>query len=85
MQIGMFSITLSHFEHEFLCMMGALTFLKNVILYLVFFFGGKLWIGDKVIWGCMYNLGVVEKKQCHKKKNVNPFTTKLRLIMSPSF
>jgi len=49
------------------------------------FFLGKLWIGDKAIWGWMYNLSGVPKKKCHKKKNMNPFTIKLRLIMSPSF
>jgi hypothetical protein len=63
MQIGMFPITLSHFEHEFLCMMSALTFLENnKNLFFIFIFFGKLWICDKVIWGCMYNLGGVEKK-----------------------
>ncbi len=57
---------------------GALTFLKNVILYLVFFFG-KLWIGDKVIWGCMYNLGGVKKNKMSQKEECESFCNQIKI------
>ncbi len=44
--------------HEFLCTMGALTiFGEGSFVFNFNFFFGKLWIGDKVIWVCVYNLG----------------------------
>jgi hypothetical protein len=39
-------------------------------------FFGKLWIGDKVIWGWLYNFEGAGKKKCHKM-NVHPFSNKL--------
>ncbi len=84
MQIGMFPITLSHLDHEFLCMMGALTFLENVVLYLFTFLVNYGLVTKSFGDACTIQV-VLKKIKCHKKKNVNTFTIKLRLIMSPSF
>ncbi len=46
--------------HEFLCMMSALTiFGEGSFVFNVLGGGGGLavWIGDKIIWGWIYNLG----------------------------
>jgi len=45
--------------HEFLSTMGALIIFGEgsfVFNFNFVFFFGKLWIGDKVIWVCVYNL-----------------------------
>jgi hypothetical protein len=68
--------------YEFLCRMDASIILgqgsfRYIYIY-IYIYLGKLWIGHKVIWECMCNLGGNRKKtKCHKM-NVHPFTNRLR-------
>ncbi len=73
--------------YEFLCMMDAsIIFGEGSFRYTyIYMYLGKLWIGHKVIWGCMCNLGGNRKKTKYHKMNVHPFTNRLRWIISPSF
>jgi hypothetical protein len=55
------------------------SFLEKVVLDIyIYIYLGKLSIVDKVIWGCMSNLGGDRKKTKCDKMNVHPFTNKLR-------
>ncbi len=49
--------------YEFLCMMDAsIIFGEGSFRYIYIYILGKLWIGHKVIWGCMCNLGGNRRK-----------------------
>jgi hypothetical protein len=50
---------------------------RYILYYIIIIFLGKLWIGDKFIWRCMYNLGSDRQKQNVEKMNVHSFTSKL--------
>jgi len=56
---------------------GSFRYIYIYIFIIFYLFLGKLQIGDKVIWRCMYNLGGDRKKQNVQKMNVHPFTSKL--------
>ncbi len=57
---------------------GCLNIFGKCRFVFIYFFG-KLWIGDKVIWGCMYNLGGVEKNKMSQEEECEYFYNQIKI------